>query len=125
MIKMENNITFKFNDNANTLEEGLNVSAEQFNNLKTKLAEIDQKIINDITENSNISLIRIIETISNNELSKEELILAFGMITFSELKAQYEQKDLFKEFENLVGSQEDINDEDGFTYEELTEENDN
>jgi hypothetical protein len=122
---MENNITFKFNDNANTLEEGLNVSAEQFNNLKTKLAEIDQKIINDITENSNISLIRIIETISNNELSKEELILAFGMITFSELKAQYEQKDLFKEFENLVGSQEDINDEDGFTYEELTEENDN
>ena len=125
MIKMENNITFKFNDNANTLEEGLNVSTEQFNNLKTKLAEIDQKIINDITENSNISLIRIIETISNNELSKEELILAFGMITFSELKAQYEQKDLFKEFENLVGSQEDINDEDGFTYEELTEENDN
>lgn len=125
MIKMENNITFIFDNEATDLHKGLNVSNEQFQHLKNKLAEIDQEIIDDITKDSSISLIKIVKTINDSGLSREQLVLAFSMVTFAELKAQYEQKDLFKEFEDIMASQEHINEEGETTYEELTEENDN
>jgi hypothetical protein len=118
-IKMENKITFKFNNKASSLEEGLNVSVQQFDDLKAKLLVIDQTVIADITKDSSISLIKIVETVYNSGLTKEELVLAFSMITFSELKEQYQQKLNFNDIEEFMDSQEDDNEEIDDTYEEI------
>ena len=116
---MENKITFKFNNKASSLEEGLNVSVQQFDDLKAKLLVIDQTVIADITKDSSISLIKIVETVYNSGLTKEELVLAFSMITFSELKEQYQQKLNFNDIEEFMDSQEDDNEEIDDTYEEI------
>jgi hypothetical protein len=87
---------FTYNhEETSSLHTALGCTEEEVKSSLKALDDLNDQIMEDIIENSNLNLTSIMEFIDNSELSREDLILSLGLMMFKQTS------DLLKTMENI------------------------
>lgn len=76
---------FTYNhEETSSLHAALGCTEEEIESSLKALDDLNDQIMEDILENSNLNLTSIMEFIDNSELSREDLILSLGLMMFKQ-----------------------------------------